>query len=66
MLLGAAGHRCFAELGMNFVELPHLAVGPPLLVAIASLSPIELRDVVETARRIELGGELVNEQLRCE
>ena len=48
---------------IHLVELPHLAVGSPTQVAVAGVSKVEMRDLIEATRRVEPRGELVSERL---
>ena len=59
-----AGHGLFRpEVRIHLLELPHLAVGAPAQIAVAGVPQIEIRDLVETARPVEVGSAFVGERL---
>jgi hypothetical protein len=45
------------------IELPYLAVSAPPQVAEAGVAQIELRDLLEAARRVEACGQFVGKRL---
>src|ERR1700758_3459307 len=48
---------------MELVELPYLAIGAPAQIAVTGVSQVEMRDLLETARRIKARGKLVGDRL---
>src|SRR5262249_19732364 len=48
---------------MELIELPHLSVGAPSQIAPPCVSQVEMGDLLEAARRIQAGGQLVGECL---
>src|SRR5262249_30631106 len=48
---------------MELIELPHLSVGAPAEITAACISQVEMRDLVEAARRVKAGSQLVGERL---
>src|SRR5262245_41674819 len=51
------------QLRMELIELPHLSVGSPPKIAPPRVSQVEMRDLLETARRVKAGSQLVGERL---
>src|SRR5262245_61824885 len=47
---------------MQAIELPHLSVGAPSQIALSCLSQVEMRDLLEAARRVKAGSHLVGER----
>ena len=56
---GSSSLRC----GYNSVELPHLAIGSPTEVAVPGIPQVPMRDLLETACRVEARSEFVGERL---
>src|SRR6516165_2864449 len=50
------------QLGMELIELPHLAIGSPSEIAPPCVSQVDMRDLVETTRRVKAGSQLVGER----
>src|SRR5215469_3042253 len=50
------------QLRMELIELPHLSIGSPSEVTPPCVSQIEIRDLLESARRIKAGSQLVGER----
>src|SRR5262249_23089899 len=48
---------------MELIELPHLSVGAPSQIAPPRVSQVEMCNLIETARRVKTGGQLVGERL---
>src|SRR5215469_9438236 len=48
---------------MELFELPHLSVSSPLEVATPGISEVEMRDLLEAARRVKTRGQLIGERL---
>ena len=48
---------------VHLLELPHLSVGSPTQVAVASLPQVQMCNVLESTRRVEPRGELVGKRL---
>src|SRR5215831_18812159 len=48
---------------IELIELPHLSVGSPSKIALPRVSEVEMRNLLEAARRIKAGGQLVGERL---
>src|SRR6516165_1020512 len=48
---------------MEFIELPHLAIGSPSEIAPPCISQVDVRDLVETTRRVKAGSQFVGERL---
>src|SRR6516165_4718238 len=46
---------------MELVELPHLSVGPPSEITIPRILEVEVRNLLEAARRVEACSQLVGE-----
>src|SRR5262245_4948839 len=59
----AARRLLLPEVPMALIELPNLGVGAPGLVAAPCISQIQVRDLLETTRRVEARGELVGDRL---
>ncbi len=51
------------EVWIHLVELPHLAVGSPTQIAVASVLQIHAGNLLETTRRVEAGGHLMGQAL---
>src|SRR6267142_1555558 len=60
---GRCRHRCVAEMRMKLFELPHLAIGSPTQIAVAGVLQIHAGNLIEAARRIEAGSEVIGERL---
>src|SRR6195256_2885979 len=54
---------CVAEMRMKLFELPHLAIGSPTQIAVAGVLQIHAGNLIEAARRIEAGSEVIGERL---
>src|SRR6266567_1419555 len=52
-----------AEVRMELVELPHLAVGAPEQVPVPGLPKIEMREPLDAPRRVEARSEFARERL---
>jgi len=52
-----------AKLGLSRSSCPHLAIGSPAEIAVAGILQIHAGNLLEAARRIEVGSELVGERL---
>src|SRR6516164_6749866 len=48
---------------MELIELPHLSVGSPSEIAPPCVSQIEMRDLLQAARGVKAGCQLVGERL---
>src|SRR5215831_14284838 len=48
---------------MELIELPYLAIGSPSEITPPCVSQVDMRDLVETARRVKAGSQLVGERL---
>src|SRR5215813_13819472 len=48
---------------MKLIELPDLSIGAPSQIAPPCVSQVEMCDLVEAARRVEAGSQLVGERL---
>src|SRR5262249_15703221 len=48
---------------MELIELLHLSVGSPSYIALSCVSQVEMRDLLESARGVEAGSQLVGERL---
>jgi hypothetical protein len=48
---------------IELLELPRLAIGGPAQIAFVRLPPINTREILETARRVEARGQFVGERL---
>jgi len=48
---------------MKPIKLPHLAIGSPAEIAVAGILQIHAGNLLEAARRIEAGSELIGERL---
>src|SRR6516225_6699883 len=46
---------------MKLIELPHLSVGTPSQIAPPRLSQVKMRNLLEAARRVKAGSQLVGE-----
>jgi hypothetical protein len=59
-----AGRGLFRpKVRVDLLELSHLSVGSPTEVAVASLPQVQMRDVLESTRRVEPRGEFVGKRL---
>ncbi len=63
MLVGPGAGSSVSQVRIHLLELPHLAVGAPTQIAVAGVPQIQMRDLLEAARRVEARGELVGERL---
>src|SRR5215510_7542765 len=53
----------FPQPRMELIELPHLSVGAPSQIAPSCVSQVEMCNLLETARRVKAGSQLVGERL---
>src|SRR5215467_8632348 len=51
------------QLRMELIELPHLAIGSPSEITPPCVSQVDMRDLVETTRRVKAVSQLVGERL---
>ena len=63
VLVGAGRWLFLAEVRIQLVELPHLAIGSPAQIAVAGVPQIHMGNLLEATRRVEARGEFVGERL---